>query len=189
VGRTSVVTSVSQPWRLRRTTTPMNLDDLSLWRSFGIETSWSPTAAARELSRWIRKPRYFRLLWDTATMTSFVGKAIDDHTFRFTTRDPGSKVARPSITVTVEPLERGGSVVRVRMQPPVSSMIAVPLVLLLSLCTFFVPHTYHRGRAPVPGAIALYALVVTFGYWAMLLAEMRRAERWLLEIYASAPAG
>jgi hypothetical protein len=175
----------------------MNLDDLSLWRSFGIETSWSPTVAAAELARWIRKPRYFRLLWDTATMTSFVGQAIDDHTFRFTTRDPGSKVARPSITATVEPLERGGSLVRVRMRPPASSMITVMLVLLLSVFTFFAPHTYHafieellaaRGRAPMPGAVALFPLVVTFGYWAVLLAEMRRAERWLLEIYASAPS-
>jgi hypothetical protein len=145
----------------------------------------SPTVAAGELSRGIRKPRYFRLLWDTATSTSFVGQAIDDHTFRFTTRDPGSRVPRPSITVTVEPVERGGSLVRVRMQPPTSSIIAVLLALLISVFTFFAPHTYHRGRAPVPGAVALFPLVVTFGYWAILLSEMRRAERWLLEIYAS----
>jgi hypothetical protein len=72
----------------------MNLDDLSLWRSFGIETSWSPTVAAAELSRWIRKPRYFRLLWDTAAMTSFVGQAIDEHNFRFTTRDGNLCVER-----------------------------------------------------------------------------------------------
>jgi hypothetical protein len=166
----------------------MNLDDLSLWRSFGIETGWSPTVAAAELSRWIRKPRYFRLLWDTATMTSFVGKVIDDRTFRFTTRDPGSKVPRPSITATVEPLERGGSLVRVRMKPPVSSMIAVLLVLLFTVFTSFAPHAHYRGRAPVPGAVVLFPLVVTFGYWAILLAEMRRAERWLLEIYESAPS-
>jgi|HubBroStandDraft_1064217.scaffolds.fasta_scaffold00550_6 hypothetical protein len=166
----------------------MNLGDLSLWRSFGIETSWSPTVAAAELSRSIRKPRYFRLLWDNAGSTSFVGAALDDRTFRFTTRDPGSRVPRPSITATVEPLERRGSLVRVRMQPPASSMIAVLLVLLLSVFTIFVPHTYHRGRAPVPGAAALFPLVVIVGYWATLLAEMRRAERWLLEIYESAPS-
>ena len=164
----------------------MNLDDLSLWRSFGIETSWSPTVAAAELSRWIRKPRYFRL-WDTAS-TSFVGAALDDRTFRFTTRDPGSRVPRPSITATVDPLERGGSLVRVRMQPPVSSMIAVLLVLLLSVFNYFAQQTYHRGQAPVAGAVALFPLVVTVGYWAILLAEMRRAERWLLAIYKSAPS-
>jgi hypothetical protein len=166
----------------------MNLGDLSLWRSFGIETSWSPTVAAAELSGWIRKPRYFRLMWDTATSTSFVGRAIDDHTFRFTTRDPGSKVPRPSITVTVEPLERSGSLVRVRMQPPVSAIIAVLFVLLLSVFASFVPHTYYRGRAPVPGAVALFPLVVIFGYWVTLLAEMRRAESWLLTIYEPAPS-
>jgi hypothetical protein len=163
----------------------MNLDDLSLWRSFGIETSWSPTVTAAELSRWIRKPRYIRL-WDTAS-TSFVGAALDDRTFRFTTRDPGSRVPGPSITATVEPLERGGSLVRVRMQPRASSMIAVVLVLLLSVFNFVAPHTYHRGRAPVAGAAVLFPLVVTLGYWAILLAEMRRAERWLLTIYESAP--
>jgi hypothetical protein len=166
----------------------MNLDDISLWRSFGIETSWSPPVAAGELSRWIRKPRYVRLLWGTATMTSFVGKATGDHTFRFTTRDPGSRVPRPAIRATVEPLERGGSLVRIRMRPPASSMIAVLFALLLSVSTFFVPQTYHQGRAPVPGAAVLFALLVTFGYWATLLAEMRRAERWLLTIYESAPS-
>jgi len=166
----------------------MNLDDLSLWRSFGIETSWSPPVAAGELSRWIRKPRYVRLLWGTATMTSFVGQATGDHTFRFTTRDPGSRVPRPAITATVEPLERGGSLVRIRMRPPASSMIAVLLALLLSVFAFFVPQTYHPGRAPVPGAAVLFPLLVTFGYWATLLAEMRRAERWLLTIYESAPS-
>jgi hypothetical protein len=164
----------------------MNLDDLSLWRSFGTETSWSPTVAAAELSRWIHKPRSVRL-WDTGS-TSFVGAALDDRTFRFTTRDPGSRVPRPSITVIVEPLERGGSLVRVRMRPPMSSMIAVLLVLLLSAFNFFAPHTYHRGRAPVAGAVALFPLVVTVGYWAILLAEMLRAERWLLTIYESAPS-
>ena len=164
----------------------MNLDHLSLWRSFGIETSWSPTVAAAELSRWIRKPRYFRL-WDTAS-TSFVGAALDDRTFRFTTRDPGSRVPRPSITATVDPLERGGSLVRVRMQPPASSMIAVLLVLLLSVFNYFAQQTYHRGQAPAAGAVALFPLVVTVGYWAILLAEMRRAERWLLAIYESAPS-
>jgi hypothetical protein len=164
----------------------MNLDDLSLWRSFGIETSWSPTVTAAELSRWIRKPRYIRL-WDTAS-TSFVGAALDDRTFRFTTRDPGSRVPGPSITVTVEPLERGGSLVRVRMQPRSSSTIAVLLVLLLSVFNFFAPHTYHRGRPPVAGAVVLFPLIVTFGYWAILLAEMRRAERRLLTIYESAPS-
>jgi hypothetical protein len=164
----------------------MNLDDLSLWRSFGIETSWSPTVAAAELSRWIRKPRYFRL-WDGAS-TSFVGAALDDRTFRFTTRDPGSRVPRPSITATVDPLERGGSLVRVRMQPPASSMIAVLLVLLLSVFNYFAQQTYRRGQAPVAGAVALFPLVVTVGYWAILLAEMRRAERWLVAIYESAPS-
>jgi len=164
----------------------VNLDDLSLWRNFGIETSWSPSVAAAELSRWVRKPRYVRL-WDTAS-TSFVGAALDERTFRFTTRDPGSRVPRPSITATVEPLERGGSLVRVRMRPPVSSMIAVVLVVLLSVVNFFAPHTYHGGRAPVAGAVVLFPLVVTVGYWAMLLAEMRRAESWLLTIYEYAPS-
>ncbi len=165
----------------------MNLDDLSLWRRFGIETRWSPTVAAAELQRWIRKPRYFRLLWDIAGTTSFVGGALDERTFRFTTRDPGSRVPRPAITATVEPLEHGGSLIRVRMQPPASSMIAVLLVVLLSVFNFFGLSKYHLGRAPVPGAAVLFPLVVTVGYWAVLLGEMRRAERWLLTIYE--PAG
>jgi hypothetical protein len=164
----------------------MNRDDLSLWRSFGIETSWSPTVAAAELSNWIRKPRSVGL-WDAAS-TSFVGAVLDDRTFRFTTRDPGSRVPAPSITATVEPHERGGSLVRVRMRPRASSMVAVLLVLLLSVVDFFAQHAYHRGRAPSAGTVALFPLVVTAGYWAILLAEMRRAEGWLLAIYKSAPS-
>jgi hypothetical protein len=74
------------------------------------------------------------------------------------------------------------------MQPPASSMIAVLFALLLSVFSFLAPHTYHLGRAPSVGAVVLFPLVVSVGYWAILLAEMRRAELWLLAVYEYAPS-
>jgi hypothetical protein len=153
------------------------------WRSFTIDTCWSPEVAAIEIRKVIDAPTLF----GGGGGLPFVGKACGEKEFEFRRRIGYRNSFLPVIHAVVEPSHHGGARVRVNMR-----MHAFVIAFMVVWVTF---------ASVVPGAAGVVALlhgqasgqllVPLFGVAMVCVGfppEARKAEAMLRALYAAAPA-
>jgi hypothetical protein len=159
------------------------LPELLPWRSFTIETSWSPEVAAAELAKEVSGP-----MLRGGGYAPFEGRAASPYDFEFSRRIEYRNSFLPVVRTAVEASHRGGARVRVtmRMNPFVFAFTAL----------------WMSGATVVGGLGGLSALLeghpagligLAFPLFGAALCglgfgvEARKAEAALRAVYAAAP--
>jgi hypothetical protein len=168
----------------------MRLHELQPWRSFVIETRWSPEVAITELQKRIDVPGFFDLGEGTAP---FAGRRLKNKdAFGFSPRAsaPGQANGfKPVVHAAVEPSHRDGARIRVTMRMQLFTMVF--MMAWMGGATYgaltFLVRTLPDGN--LAGVFAL--LLPMFGVFLYIrgfVLEARKSEHMLREIFASAPA-
>jgi hypothetical protein len=153
------------------------------WRDFVIDTRWTPDVAIVEIRKRLGRPQLFG--WGESA--PFVGE-LNGNAFRFRhEKAPLRKGTGPAvIDAVVEHSHHNGARIRVTMRVNMSSMVS--LIIFVGFIAFTVL------RAPADAKWAMGAFVsfglLFFGSVTVIrfASQANKAERFLREIFANAPA-
>jgi hypothetical protein len=162
----------------------MILHHLIPWRTFVVETAWSPEVAAIELGKIIEKPVLF-----ARGEAPFVGKAVTATEFVFRRQISGRNSFLPRIHAVIEPSHHGGSHIRVDMRMHIAVIAFMAVWMTGATCGSLTVGiaAVHQGReAALPWVLfpLFGAAMIAIGF----APEARKAEHLLRALYARAPA-